>query len=53
MGQIKKLLDDYLSSEEFDIMFDHEYEIWLEQKKAEQAAYEEFLEINPNFALNN
>jgi hypothetical protein len=47
MGQIKNYFNDYLSSEDFDLMFDDEYEQWLEQRQiqleAEQAAYEEAL----------
>lgn len=40
MGQIKNFYDDYLSSEDFDLMFDGEYEIWLEDQKAKQQQYE-------------
>lgn len=47
MGQIKNYFYDYLTSEDFDLMFDDEYEQWLknrqEQLDAEQAAYEEAL----------
>jgi hypothetical protein len=32
MGQLKKYYDDYLSSEDFDLMFDDEYELWLNNK---------------------
>lgn len=56
MGQTKRLLDDYLTNEEFDLMFDDEYEMYLEQKKVEQSAYEEMLADSQgfnNFAQNN
>jgi len=33
MGQIKKLIDDILTEEEFDILFDEEYENWKKQKQ--------------------
>lgn len=39
MGQLKNYYDDYLSEEEFDLMFDDEYELWLKNKQAE---YEEY-----------
>lgn len=32
MGLLKQYYDDYLSAEDFDLMFDDEYEIWLENK---------------------
>jgi ferric-dicitrate binding protein FerR (iron transport regulator) len=50
MSMTKQMFDDYISSEEFDLMFDDEYEQWLQQKQKEQEAYEEMLEINSNFA---
>jgi hypothetical protein len=66
MGQIKRLLDDYLTNEEFDLMFDDEYEKWInaltkeqmihEQFLAEKSAYEEMLADSQgfnNFAQNN
>ena len=53
MGQLKNFYHDYLSSEDFDLMFDDEYELYLENKKKcqeqeqqyeeEKAAYEEAL----------
>lgn len=50
MGQLKNYYHDYLSSEDFDLMFDDEYELWLkkqqekiEQSEAEKSAYEEAL----------
>lgn len=47
MGQIKKLLDEIFDVE-FDTTnypedMDMDYQIWLEQKKCEQAAFEEHL----------
>lgn len=33
MGQLKTAFDDFLSSEDFDLMFDDEYELWLLQKE--------------------
>jgi hypothetical protein len=33
MGLLKNYFDDYLSSEEFDLMYDDEYEMWLNNKK--------------------
>jgi hypothetical protein len=33
MGQLKNYFDEYLSSEEFDLMFDDEYEMWLNKEK--------------------
>jgi hypothetical protein len=41
MGAIKEYYHDYLSSEEFDLMFDDEYELWLKNKQVE---YEEYLQ---------
>ena len=43
MGQLKNAFEEFLSAEEFDTMFDDEYEMWLAQREAEQAAYEEML----------
>jgi hypothetical protein len=33
MGLLKNHFDEYLSSEDFDLMFDDEYELWLDNKK--------------------
>ena len=33
MGALKEYYNDYLSSEEFDLMTDEEYELWLQQQK--------------------
>ena len=38
-----KAFEDFLSAEDFDLMFDDEYEQWLKQKEAEKSAYEEML----------
>ena len=37
MGELKRHYEDYLSSEEFDLMFDDEYEQWsINQNKLKQ-----------------
>lgn len=36
MGALKEYHHEYLSAEEFDLMFDDEYEKWLEEKKINQ-----------------
>ena len=41
MGALKEYYHEYLSAEDFDLMFDDEYELWLENKKVE---YEEYLQ---------
>ena len=50
MGQIKKLLDTLFELEfdetEYPQDMDMDYEIWLQQKEAEQLAYEELLSDN-------
>jgi hypothetical protein len=38
MGQLKTAFDDFLSSEDFDLMFDDEYENWLAQKEEYEQA---------------
>ena len=50
MGQLKNYFHEYLTAEDFDLMFDDEYETWLElrqkdqeQIEGEQSAYEEAL----------
>jgi hypothetical protein len=48
MGELKNYYTDYLSSEDFDLMFDDEYELWLknrttEEIEEEKSAYEESL----------
>jgi hypothetical protein len=42
MSNIKEYYHDYLTAEEFDYMFDDEYELWLEtqQNIAEKEAME-------------
>lgn len=53
MGQIKKLLDTIFEIEfettNYPDDMDMDYQIWLEQKKAEQAAYEEMLADSKHF----
>jgi hypothetical protein len=39
MSAIKEYYNEYLTSEDFDLMFDDEYELWLKNKQAE---YEEY-----------
>lgn len=54
MGQLKKYYHEYLTSEDFDLMSDEEYDIWLQKKKeyeilqyeAEKEAYDEALAFN-------
>jgi hypothetical protein len=41
MGALKEHYHEYLTSEDFDLMFDDEYELWLENKQVE---YEEYLQ---------
>jgi hypothetical protein len=36
MGQLKKAFEDFLSSEDFDLMFDDEYEQWLKDKQEKE-----------------
>ncbi len=50
MGALKQYHHEYLTAEDFDLMFDDEYEYWLQVKKQEEdqyleekAAYEEAL----------
>lgn len=52
MGKLKNYYFDYLSSEDFDLMFDDEYEEYLKAKEeyelqyeAEKEAYEEALSL--------
>ena len=52
MGQLKEYYHEYLSAEDFDYMFDDEYEKWVQQQEinqeqyeAEKAAYEEALSL--------
>lgn len=52
MGQIKRLLDETMTTQNLDVLYDEDYEQWLLQKQKEQEAYEEMLEINPNYANN-
>ena len=38
MGQLKTAFEEFLSSEDFDLMYDDEYENWLAQKEAYEQA---------------
>lgn len=51
MGLLKQHYDKYLSDLEFDLMFDDEYEQWLENKKVEEEEYYQAIGdgINPNY----
>lgn len=54
MGQIKKLLDTIFEIEfettNYPDDMDMDYQMWLEQKKCEQAAYEEMLADSKQFS---
>jgi len=39
MGALKQMYDDYLSSEDFDLMFNDEYDLWLQNKQVEEEEY--------------
>ncbi len=39
MGQLKNAFEDFLSAEDFDLMFDDEYEQWLKDKKENEDQY--------------
>ena len=51
MGRLKELYEDYLSAREFDLMFDDEYELWLENHKVEKEEYEQSIGdgLNQNY----
>jgi hypothetical protein len=54
MSMTKRFLEEMetlMFPDDLDFL-DQEYEIWLEKRNNEQHAYEEMLEINPNFAQN-
>jgi hypothetical protein len=40
MGLLKEYYHEYLSAEDFDYMFDGEYEAWVEQQEINQEQYE-------------
>jgi hypothetical protein len=39
MGALKQYHHEYLTAEDFDLMFDDEYEYWLQVKKQEEDQY--------------
>jgi hypothetical protein len=41
MGALKQYHHDYLSAEDFDLMFDDEYEMWIQNKQIEKEEYEQ------------
>ena len=51
MGALKQLYTEYLSAEDFDLMFDDEYEAWLENKRVEKEEYEQAIGdgLNQNY----
>jgi hypothetical protein len=51
MGKLTQMYDDYLSSEEFDLMFDDEYETWLKNQEAQREEYYQAIGdgINQNY----
>jgi hypothetical protein len=51
MGALKEHYTEYLSAEDFDLMFDDEYEVWLKNKQIEKEEYEQAIGdgINQNY----
>jgi predicted RNA-binding protein associated with RNAse of E/G family len=51
MGAMKEYYHEYLTDTEFDLMFDDEYEMWLENKQIEKEEYEQAIGdgINQNY----
>jgi hypothetical protein len=41
MGALKEYYHEYLSAEDFDYMFEGEYEAWMKQQEYNQEQYEE------------
>ena len=39
MGILKNYYEEHLSSEEFDLLFDDEYELWLQNKNYNESQY--------------
>ena len=54
MGALKEYYTEYLSAEDFDLMFEGEYETWLENHKIEKEEYEQAIGdgINQNYCNN-
>ena len=54
MGALKEYYTEYLSAEDFDLMFEGEYETWLENHKIEKEEYEQAIGdgINQNYRNN-
>jgi hypothetical protein len=46
MGQLKNAFEDFLSAEDFDLMFDDEYELWLKDKQKREEDLYWFNSIN-------
>jgi hypothetical protein len=51
MGALKEYHAEYLSDLDFDLMFDDEYEQWLENRKIEEQEYYQAIGdgINQNY----
>lgn len=39
MGLLKNYFYEYLSSEDFDLMFDDEYELWLDRQEKQKKLF--------------
>jgi hypothetical protein len=51
MGALKQHFNDYLSAEDFDLMYDDEFELWLEQRELQREEYEQAIGdgLNQNY----
>jgi hypothetical protein len=51
MGALKEYHHDYLTAEDFDLMFDDEYDGWVETNQIEKEEYEQAIGdgINQNY----
>ena len=51
MGALKQRFNDYLSAEDFDLMYDDEFELWLEQRELQREEYEQAIGdgLNQNY----
>lgn len=51
MGALKQHFNDYLSAEDFDLMYDDEFELWLEQRELQKEEYEQAIGdgLNQNY----